>query len=261
MPRCELWSQCLGQGPSSTGCIPFLLAVSALRWTLLTSLSPLTEPYWTQLSRRPGTPSEPQTQCHLGLWTRADMPLCSHPSQNILGGAGGACASRPDTLTVLPLCALCVTHVCHLALPSQLPCLPCPLPLGLLEASQASLTSDPHLCCSSPVWWPWPWCVHVCIYVFVTPWGLLCVLLPCSNTDGRRSHWALGHRSLWGLLSEAGSEADILNCAPQQGLHPKAAGWLSLSGVTRNNIPWDTCCHLPEQNSLSICQSQYHTCQ
>lgn len=33
--------------------------------------------------------------------------LCSHPSQNILGGAGGACASRPDTLIVLPLC-LCV---------------------------------------------------------------------------------------------------------------------------------------------------------
>lgn len=117
MPRCELWSQCLGQGPSSTGCIPFLLAVSALRWTLLTSLSPLPEPYWTQLSRRPGTPSEPQTQCHLGLWTRADMPLCSHPSQNILGGAGGACASRPDSLTVLPLCTLCVTHVCHLAPP------------------------------------------------------------------------------------------------------------------------------------------------
>lgn len=132
---------------------------------------------------------------------------------------------------------MCVT----LPFPSQLPCLPCPLPLGLLEASQASLTSDPHLCCSSPVWWPW--CVHVCIYVFVTPWGLLCVLLPCSNTDGQRSHWALGHRSLWGLLPEAGSEADILSCAPQQGLHPKAAGWLSLSGVTRNNIPWDTCCH------------------
>lgn len=29
--------------------------------------------------------------------------------------------------------------------PSQLPCLPCPLPLGLLEASQASLTSDPPI--------------------------------------------------------------------------------------------------------------------
>ncbi|XP_057627658.1 tektin bundle-interacting protein 1-like [Chionomys nivalis] len=82
------------------------------------------------------------------------MPLCSHPSQNILGGAGGACASRPDTLIALPLC-VCVcaswADMENLRREAAQPF----VPSGTLELNfPALLYSNDYLSLEGPRWAP-----------------------------------------------------------------------------------------------------------
>lgn len=163
-------------------------------------LLPLPKPYWTQLSRRLRSHQTPKPSV---TWEPGE-PLCPslqphqhHPSQNIWEALAGTCASHPATLIcvnsdcVATPC-LCVRAFCNpfpwvsaCPVPSQLPCLPVHLswPLSFLGWDSVfrphfyspSSPGNPQ-CCGSGLW-----CVHVCIYVFVTPWGLspvFCCLVP-----------------------------------------------------------------------------------
>lgn len=168
MPHCELWSQCLGtRGHGGDTC----------------HLLPLPKPYWTQLNRRLRSRQTPNPVLPWDLGTRAIVllpaatPASTKPEHHVLGGAGRdlcllPCGDSQLHCHPVSVCAPSVTLPWVSACPvsSQLPCLPC-LPLPGLPVFR------PHFYCPSSPGNPQYggsglWCVHVCIYVFVTPWGL-----------------------------------------------------------------------------------------
>lgn len=161
-------------------------------------LLPLPKPYWTPLSWRlrshqtpnPVLPGDPRTRAIMSL--PAATPASPKPEH--LGGAGrDLCLSPCDILIALTLIALppcvCVCAswnpflwVSACPVPSQL--LVCLVHLFLAFFKLSRLKTPfllPLLLGESQCGGSGLWCVHVCIYVFVTPWGMspvFCCLVP-----------------------------------------------------------------------------------
>lgn len=182
MPHCELWSQCLGTRGhgGDTGTLSQMDTCHLL---------PLPKPYWTQLNRRLRSRQTPNPVLPWDLGTRAFVllpaatPATPKSEHHILGGAGRDLCLLPCGDSYLhchpvSVCAFCnpfrgcqldlslASYLVHLVFSSWPPLSFLGLPVFRPHFYCPPSPGDPQ-CGGSGLW-----CVHVCIYVFVTPWGL-----------------------------------------------------------------------------------------